>query len=123
MRTLLILSLAVLFSGLPSAGHGADLLIFSADWCSSCQALKTAIEDDPTLVDGYAVSVIDFDKNADLAKGYKIESIPTLLHLQPGGKIRRKVGFKNTHELKRWLEDKNAQPAKSRRATRRLNYH
>lgn len=83
--------------------------------------LKAAIETDPSLVDGYEINVIDFDKNSDLAKGYKIESIPTLLHLQPNGKIRRKIGFKNVNELRRWLEEKTAAPVKLRRATRGLN--
>lgn len=95
-----------------------ELLIFSADWCPSCQQLKAAIEQDPTLVADYAVVILDFDNNADLAKGYKIRSIPAILHLQSDGKIRRKVGFKNSAEFKRWLEGKDEQPTKFRKFMR-----
>jgi thioredoxin-like negative regulator of GroEL len=95
-----------------------ELLIFSADWCPSCQQLKAAIKQDPTLVAGYEVVIIDFDKNPDLVKGYKIRSIPAILHLQPDGKIRRKVGFKNAAEFKRWLAGKYEQPTKLRKFMR-----
>jgi thioredoxin-like negative regulator of GroEL len=109
---------AVVLAFTPSVAAADDLLIFSADWCPSCQQLKAAIEQDPALVNGYTVVILDLDKNPDLAKGYKVRTIPALLHLQPDGKIRRKVGFKNAAELKRWLEGHNEQPTKLRKFMR-----
>ena len=112
-----VLAAAVLWL-LAATATADELLIFSAGWCPSCQQLKAAIEQDPALAAGYEVVIIDFDKNPDLAKGYKIRSIPAILHLQPDGKIRRKVGFKNAAEFKRWLEGKDEQPTKLRKFMR-----
>jgi thiol-disulfide isomerase/thioredoxin len=117
MRILPLL-LLLFFSGLPVVVLADDLLIFGADWCPRCQELKAAIAADPALVDGYAVSFLDLDDNPELAKGYKIDVVPALLHLQPDGKIRRKVGFKNPAELKRWLKGQNEQPTKFRKFMR-----
>ena len=102
----------------PATCHATDLLIFSAEWCSSCLQLKAAIEQDPALVDNYNVVILDFDKNPDLVKSYKIRSIPAILHLRSDGTIRRKIGFKNAAELKRWLEGKDEQPTKLRKFMR-----
>ena len=66
-----VLAAAVLWL-LAATAAADELLIFSADWCPSCQQLKAAIEQDPALVSGYEVVILDLDKNPDLAKGYKM---------------------------------------------------
>lgn len=84
-----------------------DLLVFGADWCPGCVQLKAAIEQDPELVDGFEVSLIDIDQEPDIAKVYGVKNIPVLIVLEPGGKLRRKVGFRNVAELRAWLKMTN----------------
>lgn len=84
-----------------------DLLVFGADWCPNCEQLKTAIEKDPTIVAGFDVSIIDIDQNPDLAKTYGVKAIPVLIVLEPDGKLRRKIGFRNAADLRAWLQTKN----------------
>lgn len=82
-----------------------DLLVFGADWCPNCVKLKTAIEKDPDLVAGFDVLLIDTDREPEIAKAYGVKNIPVLIVLAPGGALRRKVGFKNAADLKKWLRE------------------
>lgn len=95
---------SLLFS---SVGEAKDLLVFGADWCPSCVRLKTAIEKDPDLVAGFVVLMIDTDKEPEIAKAYGVKNIPVLIVLEPGGVLRRKVGFSTAAELKKWLRGTN----------------
>ena len=84
-----------------------DLFIFSAEWCPNCVQLKNAIEKDPALVVGFDVLLIDIDAEPELAKVYDVKAIPVLIVLEPNGKLRRKIGFTNSADLKKWLKTTN----------------
>lgn len=109
---LLVLSAFVLFFVCLSFAWAAvqqkpDLLIFSATWCGPCQQLKKTIEANPQLVDAYEVYLIDVDEEKEMAQQYGVKSLPTLIILQPNGKLRRKSGFSGVADLRRWLDAKN----------------
>lgn len=97
-----------------AAAEDLDLLIFGADWCPSCAQLKTAIENDPTLIAGYRVKIFDLADDADLASRYKITAVPALLAFTTDGEIRRKIGFNGVSDLRRWLQDKKEQRTRLR---------
>lgn len=99
------LLLCCVFSG--SVVCAKDLFIFGAEWCPSCVQLKAAIEQEPALVNGFEVSLIDIDQEPEIAKVYEVKTIPVLIVLEPGGKLRRKVGFRSVAELRAWLKTKN----------------
>lgn len=90
-------------------GLGADqtLLVFSADWCGPCKQLAAVIEKDPEVVAGFSVAQFDIDAEPELAKNYGVRSVPTLIVLEPSGKMRRKTGFTGSENLKQWLRQKN----------------
>lgn len=81
-----------------------DLLVFGAEWCPSCAQLKAAIEKDPSLVDGFEVSIIDIEQEPQLAKTYDVKTVPLLIVLHRDGTLRRKVGFSGAADLKAWLQ-------------------
>lgn len=81
----------------------AELMIFTAKWCGACQQLKAALEKDPDIVAGFSVVVIDIDANKDLARKHRISSIPTLIITEDDGSTRRKVGYSNVGDLRKWL--------------------
>lgn len=86
-----------------SVSFAKELLVFSADWCPNCVQLKNAIEKNPALVDGFEVMVIDIDKEPYIANAYGVRKIPVLVVREPGGVLRKKVGFVNEADLKNWL--------------------
>lgn len=83
------------------------LLIFSAKWCGACKVAHNDIQNDPKLsekIKEYQIIDIDFDKDKDLVKGYNIKSIPTFIIYQNGKEVDRKVGYKNSRDLIRFLK-------------------
>lgn len=83
------------------------LLIFSANWCGPCKQLAAVIEKEPEIVSGFSVAQFDIDSEPELAKNYGVRAVPTLIVLEPSGKMRRKTGFTGSEDLKQWLRQKN----------------
>ena len=81
------------------------LVIFTADWCGACQKMKKDIDDDPSLVDGLIVCYIDYDESPDLVKEYKVKKIPDYFLLSKGVETKRKVGYSNKNDFKKWLKN------------------
>lgn len=78
------------------------LLVFSADWCRYCVFLKDAIyKNIETLDDEYTVCIIDYDRNPDLARKYRVTSLPQSVVL--GGTIKKKIGFSSFTNYRTWL--------------------
>jgi len=84
-----------------------DLLVFGADWCPSCVALKAVLAKQPELADGYDLVIIDVDLEPAFAAKYAVKAVPVLVILHADGTIRRTVGFTGVENLKQWLQ-KNA---------------
>jgi len=55
------------------------LAIFGADWCKYCLDLKKDIESSKgdTLLDDFVVCYIDYDKNPEIARRYKVTRLPS----------------------------------------------
>lgn len=83
------------------------LVIFTADWCGFCQKMKKDIDDDQSLVEDLIVCYIDYDENKDLVKEYKVKNIPDYFLLHKGVETKRKVGYSNKKDFKKWLKNDN----------------
>lgn len=83
------------------------LVIFTADWCGFCQKMKKDIDENQSLVDNLIVCYIDYDENKDLVKEYKVRNIPDYFLLHKGVEIKRKVGYSNSKDFKKWLNNDN----------------
>lgn len=81
------------------------LLIFRADWCNHCDEMKEDLSLNLSVLDNTIVCYIDYDKNKQLIKNYKIKSVPTIVVLKDNKEISRKVGYKNIIDLTQWLEN------------------
>lgn len=53
------------------------ILFFTAKWCPQCKVMKPTIEE--LINEGQPIDIIDADDNMDLAEGYGIMSLPTLV--------------------------------------------
>lgn len=53
------------------------LLVFTADWCTYCTYLKNDLMANMDMInEKYTVCFVDFDSNPELARKYKVTSIP-----------------------------------------------
>lgn len=74
----------------------ADVLIFVSDWCSACVPMKQiALE---LQYEGYDVKIIN---DVNVAKKYRVTTVPTIVFRNGESEIYRHVGQMSKEELKR----------------------
>ena len=75
---------------------GADkpvLVDFWATWCMPCRMLAPTIEELAEDLEGKViVGKVNVDEDPDLARKYRVASIPTLIDFENGAEVRRSVG-------------------------------
>lgn len=68
------------------------LVDFWAAWCGPCQALGPIVDEVAAEADGFKVGKVNVDEQPELARDYRVMSIPTLLVFKNGELVRREVG-------------------------------
>jgi|SRR5690606_13160604 len=85
--------------------NGISLVKFAATWCAPCKVLNKTLKrvepDFPTV----SFQEVDVDDNPDLAKDYKIRSVPTVIVFRDGEEVTRLVGSVMVDALKKSLRD------------------
>ncbi|QCZ36950.1 thioredoxin family protein [Mycoplasma nasistruthionis] len=78
---------------------GKRLLVFYADWCGPCKMYKSSLEQ---LVekDNMDVFRVNIDKEQELAKEYRVASIPFTVVLENNQATKSFAGFKPYELLK-----------------------
>ena len=81
------------------------LIDFWAEWCGPCKSLAPILEQVAAKTTGKAmVAKINIDTAADLAREYRVRSIPTLLTFKNAELINRVVGLRSEADLVADLE-------------------
>lgn len=75
------------------------LLDFWATWCGPCQMVGPVIEEIGNEVTDAKICKVDVDANPELAKEYRVMSIPTLMVFKNGEAVKREVGAKPKDEI------------------------
>lgn len=75
---------------------------FYATWCGPCKMFAPIFEDTAKNKDFNFVKV-DTDSYSDLARGYGIMSIPTVILFENGNEIKRNTGFMSKEEFEKFL--------------------
>ena len=80
------------------------LLDFFATWCGPCQSLMPVIEEIAAERSDIKVAKIDVGEQRDLARKYRVMSVPTLLVLKNGEVVNRTMGAMPKYEVLSLLE-------------------
>ena len=75
------------------------LLDFWAPWCGPCQMVLPIIEEIAAERTDIKVGKINVDENIELAKQFKVMSIPTLVVMENGQMVKRVVGARSKDEI------------------------
>ena len=91
------------FDSLKTSGK-TILIDFYADWCGPCRMVSPIIDQIAEKNPQYIVGKINVDKEPDLAKEFKILSIPTMAVMKNGKVIKQSTGAKPKPQILAMLE-------------------
>ena len=75
------------------------LLDFWAPWCGPCQMVLPLVEEIAAERSDIKVGKINVDENPELAKQFRVMSIPTLVVMEKGEILNRAVGARGKDEI------------------------
>lgn len=75
------------------------LVDFWASWCSPCMALAPTVDELADEQTGIKVGKVNVDEQPELAKQFRVMSIPTLMVFKDGDLARREVGGRSKEEI------------------------
>lgn len=85
---------------------GKVLIDFGATWCGHCVSMKPIVDEVASEVTDVKVVKIDIDENMELARQFKVSSIPAFVLLQDGELQGKKVGAMSKEELVNFITKK-----------------
>ena len=87
-----------------TVGEGLVLIDFWAPWCGPCRMQAPILEAlDAELGDKVKICKIDVDEEPNLARRFRILSIPTLVVMKDGQVTATRVGVQSVDNLKDML--------------------
>ena len=75
------------------------LVDFWATWCGPCQMVGPIIEEIAAEVSNAKICKVDVDDQPELAREYRVMSIPTLMVFKDGQVVKREVGARSKQEI------------------------
>ncbi len=79
--------------------NGTVLVDFYADWCGPCQMLAPLLEE-LSKQSEVKILKINVDDLGDIARQFRIMSIPTLIVFKDGKMVKREMGYMPLERLK-----------------------
>lgn len=80
------------------------LVDFSASWCMPCRMFKPIVEELAEKMPEINVYNVDIDEAGEIAKRFRIFSVPTLLLFKDGEKIDSSVGMLSYDDLEMFVK-------------------
>ena len=91
-------------------GDELTVIDFSATWCMPCRMLAPILEQVANVLTNVSFYNIDIDENEEIAKRYRIFSVPTLVAFKKGKVIDSLVGLNSFEEVGRFVTRCNNAP-------------
>ena len=76
------------------------LVDFWAVWCGPCQMMAPILHELETEMPDVQIGKVNVDEQMDLARQFRVVSIPTLIIFKNGQEVQRMVGVTSMEELK-----------------------
>lgn len=76
------------------------LVDFWAVWCGPCQMMAPVLHELETEMPDVQIGKVNVDEQMDLARQFRVVSIPTLIIFKNGQEVQRMVGVTSKEELK-----------------------
>lgn len=78
---------------------------FSATWCGPCQMLAPVLEQVSSSLEGQVDFYnVDVDDAPELARDYKVQSVPCLILMKNGELVDQSIGFKPEPAITGWIQ-------------------
>ncbi len=81
--------------------EGLYLIDFYADWCGPCKMMSPILEQ----LKDINIIKINVDENEELAKKYKVMSIPNMFLLKDGKVEKQLIGFHSKEDLEQEINN------------------
>ena len=91
------------FESIVNQNEKPVLIDFWAPWCGPCQMVGPIIEEIAAERDDIIVGKINVDDEMELAKSFRIVSIPTIILMKNGEKVATSIGYKPKEEILKLL--------------------
>ena len=76
------------------------LVDFWAVWCGPCQMMPPILHELEAEMPDVQIGKVNVDEQMDLARQFRVVSIPTLIIFKNGQEVQRMVGVTSKEELK-----------------------
>ena len=76
------------------------LVDFWAVWCGPCQMMAPILHELEAEMPDVQIGTVNVDEQMDLARQFRVVSIPTLIIFKNGQEVQRMVGVTSKEELK-----------------------
>ena len=83
------------------------LVDFWAVWCGPCQMMAPILHELIAEMPDVQIGKVNVDEQMDLARQFRVVSIPTLIIFKNGQEVQRMVGVTSKEELKDALKYKD----------------
>ena len=75
------------------------LVDFFATWCGPCKALMPTVDEIANEHPEIKVGKIDVDEEMELARQFKVFSVPTLIVFKDGNVLKQMVGLQSKEQI------------------------
>ena len=80
------------------------LLDFWATWCGPCRMLSPVVEQLAGEVEDVKICKINVDEEAELARKFRVISIPTLIFMKDGKVVNSSIGLQQKGGILKMME-------------------